>query len=131
MIIFPVFTELEKKRDEINDHFHRDTEPQLVERVQQFGFVPVQPGDLQHMRLKEQSTANEYLLTFRPYEIRVEFCHVKTQEKLLICEISNFALSAHSIMNILIASIDSWLQYGVIYDYRTAQHYCTDLTITT
>lgn len=123
MIIFPVFTELEKKRDEINDHFHRDTEPQLVERVQQFGFVPVQPGDLQHMRLKEQSTANEYLLTFRPYEIRVEFCHVKTQEKLLICEISNFALSAHSIMNILIASIDSWLQYGVIYDYRTAQHY--------
>ena len=123
MIIFPVFTELEKKRDEINDHFHRDTEPQLVERVQQFGFVPVQPGDLQHMRLKEQSTANEYLLTFRPYEIRVEFCHVKTQKKLLICEISNFALSAHSIMNILIASIDSWLQYGVIYDYRTAQHY--------
>ena len=35
MIIFPVFTELEKKRDEINAHFHRDTEPQLVERVQQ------------------------------------------------------------------------------------------------
>ena len=123
MIIFPVFTELEKKRDQINAHFHKETEPQLVERVQQFGFVPQQPGDLQHMRLKEQSTANEYLLTFRPYEIRVEFCHVKTQEKLLICEISNFALSAHQIMNILIASIDSWLQYGVIYDYRAAQHY--------
>ena len=126
MIIFPVFTELEKKRDQINDHFHKETEPQLVERVQQFGFVPVQPGDLQHMRLKEQSTANEYLLTFRPYEIRVEFCHVKTQERLLICEISNFALSAHQIMNILIASIDSWLQYGVIYDYRAAQHYGED-----
>ena len=126
MIIFPVFTELEKKRDQINDHFHKETEPQLVERVQQFGFVPVQPGDLQHMRLKEQSTANEYLLTFRPYEIRVEFCHVKTQERLLICEISNFALSAHQIMNILIASIDSCLQYGVIYDYRAAQHYGED-----
>ena len=45
------------------------------------------------------------------------------QEKLLICEISNFALSAHTIMNILIASIDSWLQYGVVYDYRKAQEF--------
>ena len=116
MIIFPVFAELEQKRDEINAHFHKETEPQLVERVQQFGFVPVQPGDLKHMLLKEKSTSNEYLLTFRPYEIRVEFCHIKTQEKILICEISNFNLSAHTIMNILIASIDSWLQYGVIYD---------------
>ena len=26
-------------------------------------------------------------------------------------------------MNILIASIDSWLQYGVIYDYRNAQEF--------
>ena len=95
MIIFPVFSELEKKRDEVNAHFHKETEPQLIERVQQFGFVPVQPGDMQHMLLKESSTQNEYLLTFRPYEIRVEFCHVKTQEKLLICEISNFALSAY------------------------------------
>ena len=85
MIIFPVFAELEKKRDEINAHFHKDTEPQLIERVQQFGFVPVQPGDLKHMMLKEKSTSNEYLLTFRPYEIRVEFCHIKTQEKILIC----------------------------------------------
>ena len=123
MIIFPVFTELEQKRDEINAHFHKETEPQLVERVQQFGFVPVQPGDLKHMLLKEKSTSNEYLLTFRPYEIRVEFCHIKTQEKILICEISNFNLSAHTIMNILIASIDSWLQYGVIYDYRKAQEF--------
>ncbi|WP_294149054.1 hypothetical protein [uncultured Selenomonas sp.] len=81
MIIFPVFSELEKKRDEVNAHFHKETEPQLIERVQQFGFVPVQPGDMQHMLLKESSTQNEYLLTFRPYEIRVEFCHVKTQEK--------------------------------------------------
>ena len=32
MIIFPVFAELEKKRDEINAHFHKDTEPQLIER---------------------------------------------------------------------------------------------------
>ena len=72
MIIFPVFAELEKKRDEINAHFHKDTEPQLIERVQQFGFVPVQPGDLKHMMLKEKSTSNEYLLTFRPYEIRVD-----------------------------------------------------------
>ena len=123
MIIFPVFAELEKKRDEINAHFHKDTEPQLIERVQQFGFVPVQPGDLKHMMLKEKSTSNEYLLTFRPYEIRVEFCHIKTQEKILICEISNFNLSAHTIMNILSASIDRWLQYGVIYDYRNAQEF--------
>ena len=123
MIIFPVFAELEQKRDEINAHFHKETEPQLVERVQQFGFVPVQPGDLKHMLLKEKSTSNEYLLTFRPYEIRVEFCHIKTQEKILICEISNFNLSAHTIMNILIASIDSWLQYGVIDDYRKAQEF--------
>ena len=121
MIIFPVFAELEQNRDDINAHFHKETEPQLVERVQQFGFVPVQPGDLKHMLLKEKSTSNEYLLTFRPYEIRVEFCHIKTQEKILICEISNFNLSAHTIMNILIASIDSWLQYGIIYDYRKAQ----------
>ncbi len=123
MIIFPVFAELEQKRDEINAHFHKETEPQLVERVQQFGFVPVQPGDLKHMLLKAKSTSNESLLTFRPYEIRVEFCHIKTQEKILICEISNFNLSAHTIMNILIASIDSWLQYGVIYDYRKAQEF--------
>ena len=53
----------------------------------------------------------------------MEFCHIKTQEKILICEISNFNLSAHTIMNILIASIDSWLQYGVIYDYRKAQEF--------
>ena len=123
MIIFPVFAELEQKRDEINAHFHKETEPQLVERVQQFGFVPVQPGDLKHMLLKEKSTSNEYLLTFRPYEIRVEFCHIKKKKKILICEISNFNLSAHTIMNILIASIDSWLQYGVIYDYRKAQEF--------
>ena len=26
-------------------------------------------------------------------------------------------------MNIVIASIDSWLQYGVVYDYRKAQNF--------
>lgn len=40
MISFPLFTELEAKRDTINAKFHRETEPQLIERFQQFGFVP-------------------------------------------------------------------------------------------
>ena len=122
MIVFPTFAELEKKRDEVNEHFHKEVEPQLIERVQQFGFVEAKEG-VKHFVLAEKSTGNEYRLTFRPYEIRVEFCHVKTQEKQLIAEISNFALSAHRIMEILIASIDSWLQYGVVYDYLTAQEF--------
>ena len=121
MISFPIFSELEEKRDEINKRFHRESEPLLVERFQQFGFAWQDDADRQHMVLTEKSTGNQYLLTMGIYSITVTFEHVKTGERLLICEISNFSLSAHRIMDILIASIDSWLQYGVIYDYRQAQ----------
>ena len=75
------------------------------------------------MSLKEKSTGNLYLLTCSAYEITIMFEHVRTGEAIKICEISNFALSAHTIMNIVIASIDSWLQYGVVYDYRKAQNF--------
>ena len=34
MISFPLFTELEAKRDAVNAKFHRETEPQLIERFQ-------------------------------------------------------------------------------------------------
>ena len=32
MISFPLFTELEAKRDAVNAKFHRETKPQLIER---------------------------------------------------------------------------------------------------
>lgn len=121
MISFPTFLELEAKRDEINSRFHRETEPLLIERFQQFGFKPQSTDNMSHMILTEKSTGNNYLLVMKPYEITVQFEHVKDGRRITICEISNFALSAHTIMNILIASIDSWLQYGVIYDYQKAQ----------
>ena len=38
MITFPLFTELEKHRDEANENFHRNIRPQLVERLKAFGF---------------------------------------------------------------------------------------------
>ncbi len=121
MISFPLFSELEAKRDTINRKFHRETEPQVIERLQQFGFKP--QGDEHHMMLSEKSTGNHYLLTLSAYAITVEFEHIKNGEKITICEISNFGLSAHNVMDILIRSIDCWLQYGVIFDYRKAQHF--------
>lgn len=120
---FPLFVELEAKRDTVNAKFHRETEPQIIERLKEFGFAPREDGDDHDMYIKEKSTGNIYLLTCSAYEITVMFEHIKTGEGIKICEISNFALSAHTIMNIIIASIDSWLQYGVVYDYRTAQHF--------
>ncbi len=123
MISFPTFLELEAKRDEVNGRFHRETEPLLIERFQQFGFKPQSENDKNHMILTEKSTNNNYLLELKPYEIIVEFEHVKTGERIKICEITNFALSAHTIMNIVIASVDSWLQYGVVYDYANAQQH--------
>lgn len=122
MIVFPTFAELEAKRDAVNEKFHRETEPQLLKRFQQFGFVP-QNGDLHHMALKEKSTDNCYLLTCSPYAITINFQHVRTGESIKICEISNFDLSAHVIMDIVVNSINSWLQYGVVYDYLTAQKF--------
>lgn len=124
MISFPIFKELEEHRDKINERFHRESEPLLIERFQQFGFKPID-GDLHKMVLTENSTGNTYNLAINTYEIVVEFCHVKRDERIKICEISNLSLSAHDIMNIIIAAIDSWLQYGVIYDYLSAQHFTT------
>ena len=121
MISFPVFSELEAKRDEINGRFHRETEPLLIERFQQFGFERQSAGDDHHMVLAEKSTGNHYLLSIGTYSLTVTFEHVRTGESLQICEISNFSLSAHSILNIMIESIDSWLQYGIVYDYHQAQ----------
>ena len=63
MISFPLFTELEAKRDAVNAKFHRETEPQLIERFQQFGFVPRDGEDAHYMSLKEKSTGNLYLLS--------------------------------------------------------------------
>lgn len=123
MISFPTFLELEAKRDEVNGRFHRETEPLLIERFQQFGFKPQSENDKNYMILTEKSTNNNYLLELKPYEIIVEFEHVKTGERIKICEITNFALSAHTIMNIVIASVDSWLQYSVVYDYVNAQQH--------
>lgn len=119
---FPLFSELEAKRDEINSRFHRETKPLLIERFQEFGFVPLKEGSPEYMVLREKSTENQYLLSIRKYEIRIDFEHVGRGEKVRICEISNFGLSAHTIMNIAIRSIDCWLQYGVVLDYNKAQH---------
>ena len=49
MISFPTFLELEAKRDEVNGRFHRETEPLLIERFQQFGFKPQSENDKNHM----------------------------------------------------------------------------------
>lgn len=121
MLSFPTFSELEAKRDKVNADFHRNTKPILVERLQQFGFQPVDPEYTGLMKLTEAATGNHYLLAFHPYSIIVMFQYVKTDKHVTICDISNFALSAHNIMEILISSVDCWLQYGVVYDYVKAQ----------
>ena len=76
MISFPVFSELEAKRDEANSRFHRETEPLLIERFQQFGFQPQDADNLSHMVLTEKSTGNHYLLAIKKYAITVDFKHV-------------------------------------------------------
>jgi len=123
MIDFPVFSELEAKRDTINGKFHRQTKPQLLERLQQFGFQPLSDAYPDRLILREKSTGNAYILNFSPYAICVYFEHIRSAQKVKICEISNFALNAYTIMSILIRSIDSWLQYGVVYDYISAQKF--------
>jgi len=122
MITFPLFTELEKHRDEANENFHRNIRPQLVERLKAFGFASISEDVTGIMQLQEKSTQNKYVLAISKYEITIHFQHVKTGEQLLICSISNFELSAHVILDIIIDSIDSWLQYGEIYDYKAAQN---------
>ncbi len=121
MFNFPTFAELEAKRDKINSEFHHNTKPVLVDRLQQFGFQLVNEKAPGIMQLTEQATGNHYLLTIRQYEILVHFQHIKNDQQIKICEISNLSLSAHTIIDIIIKSIDCWLQYGVVYDYVKAQ----------
>ncbi|MCR5757441.1 MAG: addiction module toxin RelE [Selenomonas sp.] len=122
MITFPLFTELEKHRDAANENFHRNVSPQLIDRLKTFGFEQISKDDVEIMQIQEKSTQNKYVLAIHKYEITIHFHHVKTGEQLLICSISNFELSAHVILDIIIDSIDSWLQYGEIYDYKAAQN---------
>ena len=84
MITFPLFTELEKHRDEANENFHRNIRPQLVERLKAFGFESISEDVTGIMQLQEQSTQNKYVLAIRKYEITIHFQHVKTGEQLLI-----------------------------------------------
>ena len=122
MFNFPTFAELEEARDKINADFHRNTNPILIERLQHFGFKAISDDTPGIMQLAEQATHNKYLLTIRPYEITVCFQHIKNDQQIKICEISNLALSAHTMLDIIIKSIDCWLQYGVVYDYIQAQN---------
>ena len=121
MINFPLFKELEAKRDKVNAYFHKETEPQLRERPQQFGFAPVAETMPGTMILTEQSTGNHYLLDITRYTITVRFQHVKNGETVKICEISNLELNAHEMLNLIIRAIDSYLQYGIVIDYESAQ----------
>ena len=121
MITFPLFAELERHRDEANSNFHHNIKPLLLERLKDFGFVQTNEDVPGLMELQEKATQNKYLLTLHRYEIIIQFQHVKTGEHVLICAISNLELSAHVIMDTIINSIDSWLQYGVVYDYKKAQ----------
>ena len=127
MISFPLFTELEAKRipSMPNSTASRAAAHRALPAVR---LLPRDGEDPHYMSLKEKSTGNLYLLTCSAYEITIMFEHIRTGEAIKICEISNFALSAHTIMNIVIASIDSWLQYGVVYDYRKAQNFEDYLT---
>ena len=123
MTSFPLFTELEEHRDKANATFHHNTKPVLVERLQMFGFERIESENRELYRLTEKATGNHYLLEISQYEITVKFKHIKSGEEVKVCSISNFELSAHTMMEIIINTIDSWLQYGVIYDYATAQKF--------
>ena len=118
---FPLFSELEAHRDKVNEAFHHNVKPVLMDRLQEFGFAPASEASPGILQLTEAATHNCYILAIHPYEIDIHFQHVKTGEQILICSISNLELSAHVMMEIIIDSIDSWLQYGVIYDYAKAQ----------
>ena len=120
---FPLFSELEAERDKVNAAFHKNVEPQLLERLKEFGFVQPDPAVPTKLVLAEQSTDNLYHLSVNRFSVTVHFHHVKNGVVKLICDISNFALNTHNVMNIIINCIDSWLQYGVVYDYEKAQDF--------
>lgn len=118
---FPLFSELEAERDKVNEAFHRNVEPQLIERLKEFGFMQPDPAVPTKLVLAEKATDNLYHLSINRYSITVQFQHVKRGEVKLICDISNFGMNAHNVMNIIIKCVDCWLQYGVVYDYVAAQ----------
>ncbi|MBQ1941813.1 MAG: addiction module toxin RelE [Selenomonadaceae bacterium] len=118
---FPLFEELEAERDKINEEFHKTTEPQLIERLKEFGFMQPDPDKPTKLVLAEKSTENVYHLSINKYSVTIQFQHVRSGEVKLICDISNFALSTHNMMNIIIQCVDYWLQYGIVYDYLSAQ----------
>lgn len=120
---FPLFEELEKARDIENASFHKNVEPQLIERLKEFGFMQPNPEVPTKMVLAEKATDNLYHLSINRYSITVQFQHVKSGEVKLICDISNFGMNTHNVMDIIIKCIDCWLQYGVVYDYVKAQHF--------
>ena len=121
MINFPLFSELEADRDRINESFHKETEPKLIERLKQFGFSPVSESMPKTMILTETSTGNHYLLSVTRYAIMVWFQHIKNGDTVKICELSNLELSAHDMMDLIIRAINSYLQYGIVIDYRREQ----------
>ena len=55
---FPLFEELEAERDKINEEFHKTTEPQLIERLKEFGFMQPDPDKPTKLVLAEKSTDN-------------------------------------------------------------------------
>lgn len=118
---FPLFKELEAERDKVNAEFHKATKPQLIERLKEFGFMQPDPDNPTKLVLAEKSTDNVYHLSINRYSVTVQFQHVRTGEVKLICDISNFAMNTHNMMNVIIKCVDYWLQYGVVYDYVSAQ----------
>ena len=120
---FPLFEELEAERDKINAEFHKNTKPQLIERLKEFGFMQPDPENPTKLVLAEKATDNLYHLSINRFSVTVQFQHVKSGEVKLICDISNFAMSTHNMINVIIKGVDSWLQYGVVYDYLGAQKF--------
>ena len=118
---FPLFKELEAERDKVNAEFHKATKPQLIERLKEFGFMQPDPDNPTKLVLAEKATDNVYHLSINRYSVTVQFQHVRTGEVKLICDISNFAMNTHNMMNVIIKCVDYWLQYGVVYDYVSAQ----------
>ena len=89
--------------------------------ILQFGFMQPDPDNPTKLVLAEKATDNVYHLSINRYSVTVQFQHVRTGEVKLICDISNFAMNTHNMMNVIIKCVDYWLQYGVVYDYVSAQ----------
>ena len=81
---FPLFSELEAHRDKVNEAFHHNVKPVLMDRLQEFGFAPASEASPGILQLTEAATHNCYILAIHPYEIDIHFQHVKTGEQILI-----------------------------------------------